>query len=48
MDCHAGEFEPGCFGLAVEMGWEGGIESFEVGQILCDTSVDGMLEFEVG
>jgi len=48
VDGHAGKFEPGCFRLAVEVGWEGGVESFEVGQILRDAGVDGMLELVVG
>lgn len=48
MDCCASKLEPSCFGFAVEVGGEGVVESFELGEIGLDTGVDGMLEVLVG
>lgn len=48
MDCRAGELQPGGFGFAVEVGGEGAVEGFELGQIYLDTVVDDMLEIIIG
>lgn len=48
MDCCASEFEPGCFGFAMEVGGKGAVESFEFGEVSRYAGVDGMFEVFVG